>query len=79
MNGNYKHDDIKSDDTKWNSFVTSTSLLPPFGQKMRAYGSSHQYTVGFLFQLPTEINKFAVPVLISKFLDQFDYKSHQKF
>jgi hypothetical protein len=34
------------------SFRTSTSLLPPSGQKMRCYGSTKEYTVGVVFSLP---------------------------
>lgn len=35
------------------SFRTSTSLLPPGGQKMRCFGSTKEYTVGVVFALPT--------------------------
>jgi hypothetical protein len=35
------------------SFRTSTSLLPPSGQKMRCFGSTKEYTVGVVFALPT--------------------------
>lgn len=34
------------------SFRTSTSLLPPNGQKMRCFGSTKEYTVGVVFALP---------------------------
>ncbi|CAB9499436.1 expressed unknown protein [Seminavis robusta] len=34
------------------SFVTSCSLLPPGGAKMRAFGSPSQYTAGVVFGLP---------------------------
>ena len=37
----------------FNSFVTSTSLLPSNGQKMRCFGSTTQYTTGVIFPLPT--------------------------
>eukprot|EP00980_Cylindrotheca_fusiformis_P025597 scaffold14198_cov107-Cylindrotheca_fusiformis.AAC.2 len=37
----------------FNSFVTSTSLLPEEGKKMRCYGSLHAYPVGVVFALPT--------------------------
>ena len=48
------HGDIApSDEANFNSFVTSTSLLPPGGKKMRCYGSTSQYTVGLVFALPT--------------------------
>lgn len=47
------HDDKPSHgDCLLNSFCTSTSLLPPFGKKMRCYGSPTQYTVGVVFELP---------------------------
>lgn len=49
------HDDHKpsSDSMEhFNSFVTSTSLLPPNGLKMRCYGSTTQYTTGVVFALP---------------------------
>jgi len=39
--------------TQFNSFVTSTSLLPDSGRKMRCFGSTTQYTVGVVFGLPT--------------------------
>ena len=48
------HNDIPSDaEHHFNSFVTSTSLLPPSGEKMRCYGSTSQYTIGVVFALPT--------------------------
>ena len=40
------------DDFPFNSFVTSTSLLPPSGKKMRCFGAINQYTVGVVFALP---------------------------
>jgi len=50
-----EHDDISPDDIyPFNSFVTSCSLLPPFGQKMRAYGSNTSYTVGVVFAMPDQ-------------------------
>lgn len=45
-----RHDE--KDDSTFNSFVTSTSLLPPLGKKMRAYGSDRSYAVGVVFRLP---------------------------
>ena len=36
----------------FNSFLTSCSLLPPYGQKMRAYGSPNTFTAGVVFALP---------------------------
>lgn len=41
------------------SFVTSTSMLPPGGKKMRCYGSVGQYTVGVIFGLPTAFSNGA--------------------
>lgn len=38
--------------TTFNSFVTSTSLLPPGGRKMRCYGNPNNYTTGVIFALP---------------------------
>jgi hypothetical protein len=47
------HDDrAPCDSYPYNSFYTSTSLLPPSGKKMRCYGSPTQYTVGVVFELP---------------------------
>ena len=36
----------------FNSFVSSTSLLPSNGKKMRCYGSTKQYVTGVVFELP---------------------------
>ncbi|GKY93456.1 hypothetical protein MPSEU_000313100 [Mayamaea pseudoterrestris] len=36
----------------FNSFITSTTLLPSSGRKMRCYGSTTSYTVGVVFSLP---------------------------
>jgi len=36
-----------------NAFLTSTSLLPTKGLKMRCFGARSAYTVGLLFELPT--------------------------
>jgi len=48
-----EHDDhAPSERFPFNSFVTSCSLLPPEGRKMRCYGSPNQYTVGVVFALP---------------------------
>lgn len=41
-----------SDSMKFNSFVTSTSLLPAYGLKMRCYGSTKEYTTGVIHALP---------------------------
>ncbi len=43
-----------SSDTQYpyNSFVTSTSLLPSRGKKMRCFGSTHEYATGVVFALP---------------------------
>jgi hypothetical protein len=38
----------------FNSFVTSTSLLPPDGKRMRCFGSTNQYTTGVIFALPSQ-------------------------
>jgi hypothetical protein len=56
-----EHDDIPPDEVDtdgirnypFNSFVTSTSLLPTDGKRMRCYGSVQQYTVGVVFALPS--------------------------
>lgn len=37
----------------YNSFITSTSLLPSNGKKMRCFGSTNDYTVSVVFALPT--------------------------
>jgi len=37
----------------FNSFVTSTSVLPPYGKKMRCFGSTNEYAVGVIFAMPT--------------------------
>lgn len=50
-----KHYDIAPNtgtDCEFNSFVTSTSLLPSEGRKMRCYGSDISYPVGVVFGLP---------------------------
>jgi hypothetical protein len=50
-----EHDDIPaSADFHFNSFVTSTTMLPEYGKKMRCFGSPSQYTVGVVFALPSE-------------------------
>jgi hypothetical protein len=47
------HDDIPPHDHyHFNSFVTSTSLLPAYGKKMRCYGSLNEYSTGVVFALP---------------------------
>ena len=47
------HDDIPAhDDYHFNSFVTSTTLLPELGKKMRCYGSLNEYSTGVVFALP---------------------------
>jgi hypothetical protein len=52
----HEHGDIAPDNEEFpfNSFVTSTSLLPPDGKRMRCFGSSGQYTIGVMFALPSE-------------------------
>jgi hypothetical protein len=52
-----EHDDIAphGDDDggfPFNSFVTSTSLLPSCGRKMRCFGAPAVYTTGVVFALP---------------------------
>ena len=48
-----QHDDIPPHEGyPFNSFVTSTSLLPPLGRKMRSYGAPSLYTTGVVFALP---------------------------
>lgn len=41
-------------DIPYNSFVTSTSLLPYAGLKMRCYGSTNEYCLGVVFGLPDD-------------------------
>ena len=54
-----EHDDIAAHDGgfPFNSFVTSTSLLPPGGRKMRSYGAPTVYTTGVVFALPQNHNR----------------------
>jgi hypothetical protein len=40
-------------DYPFNSFVTSTSLLPSCAKKMRCFGSTTEYAIGVVFALPT--------------------------
>jgi hypothetical protein len=48
-----EHADIAPHDQHiFNSFVTSTTILPPDGLNMRCYGSTNTYTVGVVFGLP---------------------------
>ena len=50
---NQAHADIAPEtEHQFNSFVTSTTLLPQGGKKMRCYGSTTSYTVGVVFALP---------------------------
>ena len=37
----------------FNSFVTSTSLLPSCAKKMRCFGSTNEYAIGVVFGMPT--------------------------
>jgi hypothetical protein len=47
------HNDIPAHgDCKFNSFVTSTTLLPAGAKKMRCYGAAAVYTSGIVFALP---------------------------
>jgi len=50
-----KEDDSKGDSGEaypFNSFVTSTSLLPSSAKKMRCFGSTNEYATGAVFALP---------------------------
>jgi hypothetical protein len=48
-----EHEDIAPTEAfPFTSFVTSCSLLPPYGLKMRAFGSPSQFTSGVVFALP---------------------------
>ena len=44
----------------FNSFMTSVSLLPSVGVKMRCYGSTKEFCSGALFALPTEFHNEGV-------------------
>lgn len=47
------HSDIAPhDEFPFNSFVTSTTVLPPMGRKMRCFGAAAVYTTGVVFALP---------------------------
>jgi len=47
------HNDIPADgDFTFNSFMTSTSLLPAGAKKMRCYGAAAVYTSGIVFAMP---------------------------
>jgi hypothetical protein len=51
----HSHDDIAPHEGyNFNSFVTSTTLLPEFGKKMRCYGSLNEYSTGVVFALPSD-------------------------
>jgi hypothetical protein len=53
-----QHDDIAPHDHyHFNSFVTSTTLLPEYGKKMRCYGSLNEYLTGVVFALPRYYGK----------------------
>jgi len=43
---------LSMDNLPYNTFKTSTSLLPSGGFKMRCYGSSREYSHGVIFALP---------------------------
>lgn len=45
-----------SGDFPYNSFFTSTTLLPSGGKKMRAFGSTSSYTIGCVFAIPSYDN-----------------------
>ena len=44
----------KTPNASFNSFMTSTSLFPSAGLKMRCYGSTKEYCLGVIFALPSE-------------------------
>ena len=44
---------LNNSEIQSNSFMTSTSLLPSLGLKMRCYGSTKEYCHGVVFALPT--------------------------
>jgi hypothetical protein len=48
-------DDDENEDINfpYNSFITSTTMLPRGGMKMRSYGTTNNYTTGVVFALPT--------------------------
>lgn len=51
----HAHDDIgPHEGYNFNSFVTSTTLLPELGKKMRCYGSLNDYSTGVVFALPSD-------------------------
>ena len=45
-------DSCDSNEFPYNSFVTSTTLLPAGGVKMRTYGTTSNYTTGVVFAMP---------------------------
>ena len=56
--GPHNHQDKDSEDDEdgnfpYNSFITSTTMLPRGGMKMRSYGTTNNYTAGVVFSLPT--------------------------
>ena len=50
-------EEIKGKEHPFHSFVTSTSLLPSCGMKMRCYGSTLSYTTGVVFAIPKSFRK----------------------
>ena len=50
----YKKYSVSGQNMPFNSFMTSTTLLPATGLKMRCYGSTKEYCLGVIFPLPTE-------------------------
>jgi hypothetical protein len=46
-------DSVRGVEYPFNSFVTSTSLLPSCAKKMRCFGSTNEYATGAVFALPT--------------------------
>ena len=49
--------EVEKRNASFHSFVTSTSLLPSCGVKMRCYGSTKEFTTGVVFALPTFLPK----------------------
>jgi hypothetical protein len=50
----YKKYSVHHEQTSHNSFMTSTSLLPSAGLKMRCFGSTNEYCLGVIFALPVD-------------------------
>ncbi len=50
----HKKYSVHDEQTSYNSFMTSTSLLPSGGLKMRCFGSKNEYCLGVVFALPSD-------------------------